>query len=70
MTEQIKLAQCISQRKFLKNDITFLQESHIIGHQTTTFEDAELEGWTYIYSDMKPKASAGVGITIKPNKEF
>ena len=67
MKEQIKLAQCISQCKFLKNDITFLQESHIIGHQTTTFKDTELEGWSYINSGMKTKASAGVGIAISPN---
>ena len=67
MKEQIKLAQCIPHWKFLKNDITFLQESHIIGHQTTTFKDTELEGWTYINSGMKTKASAGVGIALSPN---
>ena len=67
MKEPLKLAQCILQCKFLKNDITFLQESHIIGHQTTTFEETELEGWTYINSGMKMKASAGVGMTLSPN---
>jgi exonuclease III len=67
MKEPLKLAQCILQCKFLKNDITFLQETHIIGHQTTTFEETELEGWTYINSGMKMKASAGVGMALSPN---
>ena len=35
MKDPLKLAQCISQCKFLKNDITFMQETHITGHHTT-----------------------------------
>ena len=67
MKDPIKLAQCISQCKFLKNDITFLQETHIIGNNTTVFEDNELKGWTFINCGMKMKARAGVGIALSPN---
>ena len=67
MKDPIKLAQCISQCKFLKNDITFMQETHITGHQTTVFDDAQLKGWTFVNSGMKMKASAGVGIALSPN---
>ena len=51
----------MSQCKFLKNDITFMQETHIIGNHTVIFDDTELKGWTFINSGMKAKASAGVG---------
>ena len=65
--DPMKLAPSISQCKFLKHDITFMQETHITGHQTTTFDDTELKGWTFINSGMKTKASAGVGIALSPN---
>jgi hypothetical protein len=67
MKDPIKLAQCISQCKFLKNDITFMQETHIIGHHTKKFNDNHLNGWTFINSGLKVKASAGVGIVLSPN---
>lgn len=66
MKDPLKLAQCISQCKFLKHDITFMQETHITGHNTTIFNDAELNGWTFINSGLKCKASAGVGIALSP----
>lgn len=65
--DPMKLAQCMLQCKFLKNDITFIQETHITGHQTTNFEDKELKGWTFINSGLKTKANAGVGIALSPN---
>ena len=37
MKDPLKLAQCISQCKFLKNDIIFMQETHITGHHTTYY---------------------------------
>ena len=64
MKDPMKLAQCISQCKFLKNDITFLQETHIIGNETIVFKDTELNGWAFINSGMKTKASAGVGMAL------
>ena len=67
MKDPMKLAQCISQCKFLKNDITFVQETHISGHQTTVFYDTELNGWTFVNSGMKMKASAGVGMALSPD---
>ena len=67
MKEQLKLSQCILQCKFLKNDITFLQETHIIGYKHALFKDDRLKGWSYINSGMKTKASAGVGIALSPN---
>ncbi len=67
LKDPMKLALCISQCKFLKNYITFLQETHIIGNKTTIFEDDELKGWTFINCGMKMKASAGVGIALSPN---
>ncbi len=67
MKDPIKLAQCISQCKHLKHDITFMQETHIIGHSTIVFDDEHLNGWTYINSGLKSKASAGVGIALSPN---
>ena len=70
MKDPMKLAQCISQCKFLKNDITFIQETHIIGHKTIDFDDIELKGWTFINSGMKIEASAGVGIALSPNVEI
>ena len=62
MKNPIKLAQCISQCKFLEQNITFFQETHIIGHNTILFN--ELNGWTFINSGWKCKASAGVGIAL------
>ena len=70
MKDPMKLAQCISQCKFLKNDITFIQETHIIGHNTIDFDDIDLKGWTFINSGMKIEASAGVGIALSPNVEI
>ena len=69
MKESIKLAQCISQCKFLKHDITFIQETHRVEHNTSVFDkdDKELDGWTFINSGMKMKASAGVGIALSTN---
>ena len=67
MKESFKLAQCISQCKFLKHEITFIQETHRIGHDTTVFDDDELAGWNFINSGMKMKACAGVGIALSPN---
>ena len=56
MKDPLKLAQCISQCKFLKNDITFMQETHITGHHTTKFDDDHLNGWTFINSGLKVKS--------------
>ena len=67
MKDPMKLAQCISQCKFLKHNITFIQETHIFGQKTTKFDDTELCGWTFINSGLKSKASAGVGIVISPD---
>ena len=64
MKGPIKLAQCISQCKFLEQNITFFQETHIIDHNTILFNDSELNGWTFINSGLKCKASAGVGIAL------
>ena len=66
MKDPMKLAQCMSQCKLLKNGISFMQDTHIIGNQTTVFDDTELKGWTFINSGMKVKASAGVGIALSP----
>ena len=53
----------------MKHGITFIQETHRIGNQTTVFDenDNELDVWTIINSGMKMKASAGVGIALSPN---
>ena len=67
MKNPLKLAQCISQCKFLKNYITFMQETHITGHHTTKCDDDHLNGWTFINSGLKVKSSAGVGIALSPN---
>ena len=67
MKDPMKLAQCISQCKFLKHQITFVQETHIFGKKTIKFKDPELEGWTFINSGLKCKASAGVGIVLSPD---
>ena len=64
MKDPLKLAQCISQCKVFKHHITFMQETYIIGHKTTIFEDDELKRWTFINSGLKGKASAGVGIAL------
>ena len=66
LKDPIKLGQCISQCKFLKHSITFVQETHIFGRQTTKFDDAELSGWMFINSGLKSKSSAGVGIILSP----
>ena len=66
MKDPMKLAQCISQCKFLKH-ITFIQETHIFGQNTIKFDDAELCGWTFINSGLRGKASAGVGIVLSPD---
>ena len=71
MKDHLKLAQCISQCKFLNHHITFMQETHITRHNTTIFNttifnDTELNGWTYINSGLKCKASVGVGIALSP----
>ena len=70
MKDPLKLAQCIHQCKFLKHHITFFQEIHITGHKTTIFDDFDLNGWTFINSRMKCKASAGVGIALSPVVEL
>ena len=70
MKDPLKLAQCISQCKFLNHHITFMQETHITGHNTTIFDDTELNGWTFINSGLKGKASAGVGIVPSPDVEL
>ena len=67
MKDPMKLTQCISQCKFLKHHITFIQETHIIGQNTIKFDDAELCGWTFINSGLRSKASAGVGIVLSPD---
>ena len=67
MKDQMKLAQCVMQCKFLKHDITFMQETHILGQGTTKFKESEIEGWRYINSGLKSKASAGVGIVLSPD---
>ena len=41
-----------------------MQETHITGHNTTIVYYVELNVWTYIYSGLKCKASAGVGIAL------
>ena len=61
---KMKLAQCISQCKFLNHSITFIHETHIFGQSTTMFDDQELFGWTFVNSGLKSKASAGVGIAL------
>ena len=67
MKDSIKLAQCVSQCKFLQHSITFVQETHILGKSTTKFEgDPNLVGWKFINSGLKSKASAGVGIVLSP----
>ena len=38
LKDPMKLAQCVSQCKFLKNSITFVQETHIFGQHTTKFD--------------------------------
>ena len=67
MNDLLKLAKCISQCKVFKHHITFMQETHIIGHKTTIYDDDELKGWTFINSGLKGKASAGVGIALAPD---
>ena len=67
MKDPMKLAQCISQCKFLHNDITFMQETHITGFETITFHDTELKGWQFVNSGMKIKSRAGVGLALSPN---
>ena len=52
--------------QILEHHITFMQESHIIGHKTTKYDD-ELKWWTFINSRLKGKASAGVGIALVPD---
>ena len=42
MKDPMKLAQCLSQCNVLKHQITFMQETHITGHNTTIFDDVEL----------------------------
>ena len=48
-----------------------VDEVYIIGHhdrhQTTNFTDEHLNGWTFVNSGLKVKASAGVGIALAPN---
>ena len=66
--DPMKLAQCILQCKFLKHSITFIQETHMCGKNTLDFEkNPELRGWKFIYSGMKSKANAGVGIALSPD---
>ena len=60
MKDPLKLAQCISQCKFLKNDITFMQKTHITGQQTTNFDDEHLNGWTFVNSGLKAKLVQGL----------
>ena len=47
MKDPMKLAQCISQCKFLKHSITFVQETHIFGRHTTKFDD-DTKYWTIL----------------------
>ena len=73
MKDPMKLAQCISECKFLKHSITFFQETHIFGQKEIPFDDKndkELCGWTFINSGLKSKASAGVGIALCPDVEL
>ena len=65
--DPMKLAQCVSQCKFLKQQITFIQETHIFGKSSCKFEDKELCGWTFHNSGLKGKARAGVGIVLSPD---
>ena len=67
LKDPMKLAQCVMQCKFLKHQITFIQETHIFGQNTTKFKQSEIEGWTFINSGLKSKASAGVGIVLSPD---
>ena len=66
MKDPMKLAPCISQCKFLKHSITFVQETHNFGQNVTKFENNELSGWKFINSGLKSKASTGVGIVFSP----
>ena len=68
--DAIKLTELVSHSKYLKHDITFLQETHISGHQTFNFDDPHLNGWLVINSGLKNKARAGVGIIFSPNTKI
>ena len=71
MKDPMKLAQCILQCKFLKHSITFIQETHMCGKNSLKFkENPELSGWEFIYSGLKSKASAGVGIALAPDVQL
>ena len=63
----MKLEQCVSQCKRLQNDITFMQETHIIGHDTIIFHDTDLNGWQFVHSGIKLKSRTGVGLILSPN---
>ena len=62
-----KICTVYTQCKFLEQNITFFQEAHIIGHNTSLLNDSELNGWTFINSGLNCKASAGVGIALSPD---
>ncbi len=66
----MKLTELVSHSKYLKHDITFLQETHISGHQHFTFDDPLRKGWLVINSGYKQKARAGVGIIFSPNAKI
>ena len=68
--DELKLVQCVMQCKHLKQDISFFQETHMIGHNTIQFQDNELKGWRFIYSGFKKKAQAGVGIALSPGAKI
>ena len=68
--DAMKLTQLISHSKHLKHDITFLQETHITGHQHYKFDDPILKGWSFVNSGYKSKARAGVGIILSPDTEI
>ena len=68
--DEMKLVQCITQSKYLGQDITFIQETHLIGHQVYDFEDPLLKGWHFVNSGFSSKSRAGVGVVLSPGSQI
>ena len=66
LKDDIKLAHVIETSQKLDHNITFVQETHIIGFDKFDYKD----GWTFINSGLKRKAASGVGMILSPGTKL
>ena len=68
--DPMKLVEITTQSKALKQQITFLQETHICGYHHFSYDDDLLRGWKIINSGFKGKSQGGVAIILCPEAQI